>query len=185
MPNHGPARAGRLVLYVMEQAQRTRHNPALEYAVQRANELDLPVLVLFPLWGDDLGSGRRQKRFLLEGLAGVQRRLAERGIGFAVVVGPLVKTTIEFARDAALVVLDKAYLRNPRRWRREIADLSPTPVVEVEADLVVPVETASPKREHAARTIRPKITRLLDECLVLDEPTPVRRHAGSLDVASL
>ena len=40
---------GRYVLYWMQQAQRAELNHALEYAVHRANELRLPLLVAFGL----------------------------------------------------------------------------------------------------------------------------------------
>ena len=42
----------RYVLYWMQQSQRAHFNPALEYAISRANELGLPVLVAFGLFGD-------------------------------------------------------------------------------------------------------------------------------------
>jgi deoxyribodipyrimidine photolyase len=46
---------GDYVLYWMQEAQRTSYNHALEYAVQRANELEQPLLVVFG-WS---GSSRR------------------------------------------------------------------------------------------------------------------------------
>jgi deoxyribodipyrimidine photo-lyase len=46
-------------------------------------------------------------------------------------------------------------------------------VIQVESDVVVPVELASDKRETAARTLRPKISRHLDRFLVpLPKATP-------------
>ncbi len=47
-----------------------------------------------------------------------------------------------------------------------MASKAPCPVVQVESDVVVPVELVSDKKEFAARTIRPKITRHLDRFLV-------------------
>ena len=40
---------GGYVLYWMQEAQRVEHNHALEYAVQRANELEQRLLVVFGL----------------------------------------------------------------------------------------------------------------------------------------
>ncbi len=40
---------GDYVLYWMQEAQRAEHNHALEYAVQRANDLDQRLLVVFGL----------------------------------------------------------------------------------------------------------------------------------------
>ena len=50
-------------------------------------------------------------------------------------------------------------------------------VVQVETEVVVPVELASNKQEHAARTLRPKIQEPLDEFLVELEPTAVEKHS--------
>ena len=44
--NAAPPRAdGEYVLYWMQQSQRAQCNPALEYALEQANDLDLPLLV--------------------------------------------------------------------------------------------------------------------------------------------
>ncbi len=40
---------GDYILYWMQEAQRTEYNHALEYAVQRANDLDQRLLVVFGL----------------------------------------------------------------------------------------------------------------------------------------
>jgi deoxyribodipyrimidine photo-lyase len=45
--NDAAVRNGDWVLYWMQQSQRAHDNPALEYAIHRANRLDLPVLVVF------------------------------------------------------------------------------------------------------------------------------------------
>jgi deoxyribodipyrimidine photo-lyase len=43
---------GDYVLYWMQEAQRAEYNHALEYAVQRANELGQRLLVIFGLMAD-------------------------------------------------------------------------------------------------------------------------------------
>ncbi len=45
--NNNEAVKGDYVLYWMQQSQRAEYNHALEYAVARANELSLPLLVFF------------------------------------------------------------------------------------------------------------------------------------------
>ena len=47
--NDKDVREGDYVLYWMQEAQRVEHNHALEYAVQRANELGRFLLVVFGL----------------------------------------------------------------------------------------------------------------------------------------
>ena len=47
--NDKPIRDGMYVLYWMQAAQRAEYNHALEFAVERANELNKPVVALFCL----------------------------------------------------------------------------------------------------------------------------------------
>ena len=157
---------GRYVLYWMQQAQRAEFNHALEYAIHRANELGLPLLVAFGLTDGYPEANLRHYHFLLQGLADVSAALERRGIPFVVRRGAPDEVAVELGQDAALVVCDRGYLRPPRAWRERVAAALPGPVVQVESDVVVPVELASGKKEHAARTLRPKITRQLPRFLV-------------------
>jgi len=156
-----PREAGKYVLYWMQASQRTRFNHALEHAIERANALKLPVVVGFGLIDDYPEANARHYAFMLEGLRDVGASLARRGIGFAVQHGAPARVALKVSRDAALVVCDRGYLRHQKQWRDEVADAAPCEVVEVETDVVVPVEVASDKHEFAARTLRPKIQRHL------------------------
>ena len=88
------------------------------------------------------------------------------------------------AARAALVVCDRGYLRHQKRWRAAVAAAAPCRVVQVEGDVVVPVEEASDRHEVAARTLRPKLHRLWDEYLVPLEETAVKRDAKTLRLRS-
>ncbi len=57
-------------------------------------------------------------------------------------------------------------------------------MVQVEADVVVPVELASARQESAARTLRPKLHRLWDTCLGELDETAVERSAEHLELKS-
>src|SRR5215218_17887 len=106
--NEAEARSGaRYVLYWMQQSQRARFNPALEYAVDAANARDLPVLVCFGLTDSYPEANARHYTFILEGLAEVGRALAERGISFMIGRGPPDQVALGIARDAALIVCDR------------------------------------------------------------------------------
>ena len=70
---------------------------------------------------------------------------------------------LRLARGASLVVCDRDYLWHQKVWRRRVSDSFNGEVVQIESDIVVPVEVASDKAEHAARTLRPRIHRCLDE----------------------
>src|SRR6476659_4422760 len=75
---------GDYVLYWMQASQRTRHNPALEHAASRANELSLPLVVCFGLMDDYPEANARHYAFMLDGLRDVAVALKKRGIGFIV-----------------------------------------------------------------------------------------------------
>jgi deoxyribodipyrimidine photo-lyase len=181
MLNDEPVAAGgRVVLYWMQQSQRTTHNPALEYAVGRANELGVPVVVCFGVMDDYPEANERHYAFLLQGLADVRAALAERGIAFAVRHGPSYDAPLRFAGDAKLIVCDRGYLRHQVDWRSRVARSAGRQVVEVEGDVVVPVAVASDKHESAARTLRPKIHRHWETYLHDLRETPVKHRSIGL-----
>ncbi len=157
--------AGRYVVYWMQQSQRSEFNPALEYAIARANELEWPVVVVFGLFADYPEANERHFAFMLEGLAEVAGKLRERGIKFVMRAARPDEACLELAPQAALIVCDQGYLRHQKAWRSAVAQEAGREVIEVEGDVVVPVDRVSEKREYAARTIRPKIARLLESYL--------------------
>ena len=167
-----PPAPGRYVLYWMQQSQRAEFNPALEYAVEQANALRLPVVVAFALTAFP-GANGRHYRFMLEGLRETEKRLAARGIGFCLRIGSPEEVVPELAKNAALLVGDVGYLRVQRQWRANVAKRVDCPVAFVEGDAAVPVAAVSDHAEFAARTIRPKIHRLLDEYLKPLKPAKV------------
>ena len=170
------------VLYWMQQSQRAEFNPALEFAIEHANALGLPVLVCFGLTGFPEANVRHYD-FMLRGLAEVKRRLAERGVGFVIRKVPPHDLARALAADAALVVCDRGYLKIQRTWRARLAEGFDRRLVQVEGDVVVPIERASGKHEYAARTIRPRLHRVWDEYLEPLAPRPVRCRADRLNVA--
>jgi deoxyribodipyrimidine photo-lyase len=177
--NELPLRRGAYVLYWMQSAVRGTHNPALEYAVEQADALALPVLVVFGLTPAYPEGNLRHYTFLLEGLRDAERELAALGIQLAVLpvtagnpAGPGA-AAVHLAEEAALLVTDCGYLRHQRAWRQRVTATVGCSVVQVEADLVVPLEQASAKLEWAAATLRPKIRRQLQEYLLA--PPPGRR----------
>ncbi len=178
-------RPGRYVLYWMQASQRAAWNHALEFAIDEANRLRLPVVACFGLTDGFPDANWRHYAFMLEGLAGTQQELAARGVQLVVRRQSPPLAALELAADAAMVVTDRGYLRIQRQWRREMADRSPCRVVQVESDVVVPVETASAKDEWSAATLRPKITRLLGEYLQPLRPRRLRRDSLGLAMSSL
>ena len=68
-----PRPGARFVLYWMQQSQRPRFNPALEFACEEALARGLPVLVCFGLTDDHPEANARHYAFMLEELAEVAR----------------------------------------------------------------------------------------------------------------
>lgn len=172
---------GRFVLYWMQASQRTRSNHALEYAIERANELNLPLLVWFGLTDRYPGANARHYRFMLEGIAALQERLRERGIRMIVERADPATGAIEIARRAAFAVTDAGYLRHQRLWRATVAGKIEIPLVRVESDVLIPVETASDKMEIAARTLRPRIDRIARMYLVPVQERSVNHPSDGMD----
>lgn len=164
--NHAPEQSGAYVLYWMQASVRSRYNHALEHAIQEANQRQLPVLVCFGLTPSFPEANLRHYAFLFEGLRDVQKSLAARQIPLVVGLSDEPwQWAFKWSEKAALVVTDMGYLRIQRQWRQKLAVQVQCPLVQVESEAVVPVETASQKEEFAARTLRPKIHKLLPEFL--------------------
>ena len=106
-------------------------------------------------------------RFLLAGLRELEQDLAGLNIPSVQLLGhpPLEMARLAQDLDAAAVVSDFDPLRHKRRWLAQAAQDLTCPLHEVDARNVVPCFVASDKAEYAARTIRPRIHRLLPEFL--------------------
>ena len=176
---------GRYVLYWMQQSQRAEFNHALEYAVEIANHLKLPLIVLFGLMDDYPEASLRHYMFMLEGLKETQAALADRGIKMVIRREHPAAAALSSGRQAAVIICDRGYLRHQKQWRIEVADQADCRVVQVESDVVVPVEQVSDKAEYAARTIRPKIHRLLNDYLVEPAAIPVDHDSLKTKVKGL
>jgi deoxyribodipyrimidine photo-lyase len=172
------------VLYWMQASVRAHHNHALEYAVQRANELNQRLLVAFGLDDGYPEANLRHFAFLLDGLRDARDDLKERGLKLVVRRGSPEEVTLNLAGDASLVVCDRGYLRHQREWRERVAKEAGREVVQVESEVVVPVELASDKKEYAARTLRPKTERHRDDFLVGLEPTPPVKQSLNMSISS-
>jgi deoxyribodipyrimidine photo-lyase len=176
---------GDYVLYWMQEAQRASYNYALEYAVQRANELEQPLLVVFGLTADYPEANLRQYAFMLEGLKDAGEALEEQGIQLAVYSGSPDEAALRSGENASMIVCDMSYLRLQKEWRERLAKEARCLVVQVETEVVVPVELASNKREHAARTLRPRIREQLDDFLVELEPTALDKPSLDIETSGL
>ncbi|MHC4646462.1 MAG: deoxyribodipyrimidine photo-lyase [Planctomycetota bacterium] len=178
--NRKPVRNGRYVLYWMQAAQRTEYNHALEHAIERANGLGKPVVVLFGITDDYPQANERHYYFMLEGLKEVREALESRGIQMVVRHQSPEQSAIKLSKQAAQVVVDGGQLRIQRKWREKAARQIDCSMHQVETNLIVPVEEASVKEEFSAGTFRPRITKKLDYYLV-----PLKHRRPKLDSLGL
>ncbi len=163
--NNEKIRTGRYVLYWMQSSHRTVDNPALQYAVERADHSNAPVIVYFGLSETYPEANLRHFNFMLEGLEEVSKSFEEMNIKFILKVESPDEGALNLSRDASVVVVDRGYLKHQIGLYNLVAERCRCPFIQVEGNVVVPVETASPKEEYSAGTFRPKITRLLDRFL--------------------
>jgi len=155
------------VLYWMQTSQRTENNHALEYAVQKANERKKPLLVFFGMTDSFPGANLRHYTFMLQGLQDVESELKQRNIGLIIRHASPEKEVLRLTQNADLVVVDRGYLRIQQQWREYAARRLDCLLIQVESDVVVPVELVSSKEEYSARTIRGKIHKYRDGFLNL------------------
>jgi deoxyribodipyrimidine photo-lyase len=152
---------GQCVLYWMQNAQRGRDNPALNAAIAVGNALALPVVTLFVLTLYP-AANLRHYTFLLEGLQETAHDLRQRGTPLLMRQGspPEEVSRVLTEVHAAVLISDESATRLPRQWREELRQMLEIPFVCVDADVLIPTHHF-PKEEWAARTLRPKVHRLL------------------------
>lgn len=157
------------VIYWMDRDMRSQDNWALLYAQDRALEMKVPLIVVYNLMPGFLGGTLRQHAFKVQGLKDVADDLALHNISFYIVSGnhterDIVDFVIE--HSAGLVVTDFSPLRIQRQWKDYVLKHITVRLVEVDAHNIVPAWVVSQKSEIGARTLRPKLYKLLPEYLV-------------------
>jgi deoxyribodipyrimidine photo-lyase len=183
--NDADIKESKYVLYWMQQSQRADYNHALEYAVQQANRLGQGVLVAFGLMDDYPEANLRHYRFMLEGLKETRSTLAGRGIKMVIQKGTPDKVALNLGRDASLIVCDCGYLRHQKAWRDRVGRQADCRVVQVESDVIVPLQVVSKKAEYAARTIRPKIHKHLAEYMIEFRSAAAKNSSMNLNLEGL
>ncbi|MBM7555286.1 deoxyribodipyrimidine photo-lyase [Halanaerobacter jeridensis] len=156
---------GEYILYWMQASQRVANNHALELAIEKANNLKQPLVVFFGLTANFPEANARHYYFMLEGLQEVQKKLKKRNIKMIIRHISPPEGIKELAEQASLVVTDRGYLKVEKDWKAKATQEIPCPLLQVESDVVVPVEEASDKEEYAAYTLRKKINKKLDDYL--------------------
>ncbi|MFN6962271.1 MAG: deoxyribodipyrimidine photo-lyase [Pyrinomonadaceae bacterium] len=175
----------RYVLYWMQMYKRTSHNHALVFAIRKANEMKLPLVVYEGLkyyypWASD-----RLHTFILDGVEEKRRELERLGIRYVFYLqqnedSPR-QTVARLAQDAACIVTDDYPCFIIPEHNRRIAGRVSIPVYAVDSNGVVPIHKFE-KEEYGAYTIRPKIKKLLPDYLKPFAEEFVETDGRGLDV---
>ena len=152
-----PVSDGRCVVYWMQRAQRAIDNPAIDVAVEVANELRKPVVVFFAPVPFYPRANLRHYRFLAEGIPDIAEGLFARNVGFVLRAFPN-HSLLKFCEEVkpVMVIGDENPMREPEQWRVTVATKIHVPFWTVDADVIVPSKLLL-KEQFGARTIRPRI----------------------------
>ena len=164
-----PDPGGKCVVYWMQRAQRGMDNHAVNLAVAVANELKLPLVVYFAGISNFPHANLRHYAFLQQGLPDIEEDLAARNITFIMRRAPNESHERLLADvGAAICIGDENPMREPERWRAELAKRLRIPFWTVDTDVVVPTKVFG-KAMYAAYTMRPRLYKLVPEFLVAYE----------------
>ena len=189
----GPRHGGEHVLYWMQSTFRARDNHALDFAIEQANRLRLPLVVYHGLRHDYPWASDRFHTFLLESVSDLYDEFGELGLQYAFYLerhaddaesrraAGRPSPVVDLARRAALVVTDyfPTFLapRQTRALRRKVE----TPVIAVDSATVVPMRYH--EREYpAAGPFRPRLMAALQHFLHRS-PSPELRVRRRVDLS--
>lgn len=177
--------SARYVLYWMQMYKRTSHNHALTFAIRKANELKLPLVVYEGLkyyypWASD-----RLHTFILEGVEEKKREFEDLGIRYLFYLqkdeSSPKQTIARLATEAACIVTDDYPCFIIPEHNRRIAERASLPVYLVDSNGIIPM-CKFDKEEYAAYTIRPKIKKLLPNYLKPYSEETVEIDGNKLEV---
>lgn len=165
---------GEYVLYWMQSTHRLDENWALRAAIRAANRFGRPLLVHQGLDPTYPHAADRHHTFMLQGARETAQRAQEIGINYQFVLRERRdddrRVVDRLAERAYLVVTDLFPTAGIRERTERFALRAPCRVLAVDSSCIVPSGVFG-TAEYAARTIRPKLAKLLDHALepVADE----------------
>ena len=158
--NEAELKEGKFVAYWMQSSQRLEYNQALGYAVEKANQLNQPLLIFFLINPNYPEAEYGHFKFMLQGLKEIKAKTASEKINFYILKYSGIEDLKKISEDASLIISEKVYLNHLQKWKLEAAELLSIPFYLVESNLICPVEEVSQKEEYAAYTIRKKINKI-------------------------
>jgi len=159
-----PNEAGRYVVYWMQMYKRVDNNHALTFAIRKANEFKLPLLVYEELnyycpWASD-----RLHTFILEGVEEKRKTFEALGIRYIFYLQKNKscpkQIVAKLTKYAAVIVTDSfpCFIHSGHDHR--IAERAEVPAYAVDSNGIFPMSRFD-REEYAAYTIRPKMNKLL------------------------
>lgn len=168
---------GEFVLYWMQSTHRFEENWALRAAILEADRLAKPLLIHQGLDPTYEHANDRIHHFILLNARELAARAPSLGLRYQFVLRRRReddrRVVDRLAARAALVVTDHFPTAGIAERTARFAERAPCRVVMVESHAIVPSGLFQ-KEEYAARTIRPKLARVLDDTLALVEDRPPR-----------
>lgn len=165
--HHGGAEnpRGSFVLYWCQSARRMVSNLALDYAIARANDCGVPVVVFESLRTDYPGANDRLHAFVLEGVAANIRDAAARGVSYHFFLprSPDEARGVvrQLAAEARIVVTDDYPTFVVRDHVERFARKTPVALFTVDANGMFPMR-AFEKEMYSAKILRDRAVRLID-----------------------
>ncbi len=177
--NSAEVRSGaQYVLYWAQMNRRTNANHGLLYAVEVANQLNLPVLFYEGLTCSYQYANDRLHTFILGAVPETARRLKKAGIGYAFYLRANRDSRNDvlygLAGKAAAVVTDDYPTFIARTHNARVPEKLDVAYYVVDSSCVVPMSLI-PERQFGAYTIRPKIKRVLAKFLKAPDELSVKK----------
>lgn len=161
-----------LVLYWMSRDQRIDDNHALNFAIQKANETNSSLVIVFNVATNFLNAPLRHFHFMIEGLKELEKKCQKLELPFIVLSGDVVDNLTKFIKknNVTTLVTDFSPLKISQTWKKQVVENSKIETYEVDAHNIFPVWQISDHQEYMARTMRIKVEKNLQIYL---EPMPI------------
>ncbi|MCQ9625361.1 deoxyribodipyrimidine photo-lyase [Cetobacterium somerae] len=151
---------GQHIIYWMQESQRTRYNFALNEAIYLSQKNKIPLYVVFNYLNSYPEASKRHYDFMLQGLKDVKESLDQKGIKFILLEGDPLENIIKVCKKAKVVIWDKSYLKNQREVKEKLLKCIDSTILEIESNVIIPVELVSTKEEYSAKTLRDKYRKI-------------------------
>jgi len=169
------------VVYVMSRDQRSENNFALWYALETANALELPTIVIFNLYKSVKNRTINHYNWMLTGLKEVSENLKKYNIKFYITEHKTPKQLAELIEsefNPYSILFDFSPLKGPIAFKEKFVEHSKSTCVVVDTHNIIPIWMASLKEEYGAYTLRPKIKKILKDYF---EPASLKESKYTFD----